>query len=138
MCPMGKKLGPVIELTLGLCLRNLNLFPDFASLLSSHNYTDLLGGGVMQEGSVVRQQQRGGYSGRDSGYPSPDSGCLGNRIHPSSCSVAVTTQGQVEPTEGPLCSDVLRDRWSPKLAHLPSCSLQRLAPRGPGEHPAVH
>lgn len=52
MCRMGKKLGPVIELTLGLCLRNLNLFPDFASLLSSHNYTDLLGGGGVHAGGV--------------------------------------------------------------------------------------
>lgn len=37
----------------------------------------------------------------------------------SSCSVALMTQGQVEPTEGPLCSDVLRDRWFQRLPTSP-------------------
>lgn len=41
-CWVEKKPGTVIDLTLGLCLRNLNLFSDFASLLSSQNYTALL------------------------------------------------------------------------------------------------
>lgn len=71
---MAKKSGPVIDLTHGLCLRNLILFSDFASLLSSQNCTDLLGRKVsykVREGLCCSWEVAAIFKG---GYREPDSG----------------------------------------------------------------
>lgn len=85
MCWVANKPGAVTDLTHGLCLRNLILFSDFASLLSSQNCTDLLDRNVsykVREGLCCSWEVaaifKGWLQGTGQWKSSPALGCVGN------------------------------------------------------------